>query len=122
MNCMRKGIAALLALTATAALAHAHLQNSVPGNGAVVNVAPASVTLKFSEAARLTACWIQKGDGPKQKVGGFPSTPAQQVSVPLSHLGPGTYVVSWRVLGDDGHVVPGQIHFTVAAAPASGKH
>jgi methionine-rich copper-binding protein CopC len=103
------------ALAATAALAHAHLQKAVPADGGVVSASPANVILTFSEPARLTACWIQKGDAPKQKITGLATTPAQQISVPVPSLEAGTYVLSWRVVGDDGHVLPGQIHFTVSA-------
>ncbi len=62
----------VLSLAATVALAHAHLKKAVPADGAVVSTAPANVVLSFSEPAHLTACWIQKGDGPKQKVTGCP--------------------------------------------------
>jgi len=106
----------ILALAASVALAHAHLQKSVPANGATVDAAPASVVLTFSEPAKLTACWLQKGDGPKEKIAGLGTTAAREISVPVSQLQPGRYVLSWRAVGDDGHVVPGQIQFTVAAA------
>jgi methionine-rich copper-binding protein CopC len=105
----------MLALAATAVLAHAHLKKAVPADGSVVSTAPSSVVLSFSEPATLTACWIQKGDGPKQKITGFATTPAQQISVPVPPLEAGTYVLSWRVVGDDGHVLPGQTHFTISA-------
>lgn len=104
----------VLALAATAVLAHAHLKKAVPADGAVVGASPSSVVLSFSEPATLTACWIQKGRGPRQKVTGLATTPAPQISVPLPTLEAGTYVLSWRVVGDDGHVLPGQIHFTVS--------
>jgi methionine-rich copper-binding protein CopC len=71
------------------------------------------VVLSFSEPARLTGLWIQKSDGPKQKIASLPSEPARQISVAMPPLTPGTYVLSWRVVGDDSHVVPGQIHFTI---------
>jgi len=106
--------AVLLSLAATVALAHAHLKKSVPADGGVVATSPASVMLTFSEQARLTACWIQKADGPKQKISGLPSAPSAEISVPLPRLEPGTYVLSWKVVGDDTHIVPGQIHFTVS--------
>ena len=115
-------VAVLLGLVATAAVAHARLQKTIPANDSVVNAAPASVMLSFSEAARLTACWLQKENGPKDKISGLSTTPAQQISVPLPRLEPGTYVLSWRVMGDDSHVLPGQIRFTVAAASQSTQH
>jgi methionine-rich copper-binding protein CopC len=102
------------ALVATAVLAHAHLKKAVPADGAVLGTSPASVVLSFSEPATLTACWLQKGDAPRQKIAGLATTPAQQIAVPVPKLEAGTYVLSWRVMGDDGHVLPGQIHFTVS--------
>lgn len=117
---MRVVSASILAIAATVAVAHAHLQKAVPGNGAVVNAAPTSVVLTFSEPAKLTACWLQKGDGAKQKISGLVPTAAKEISVPVPQpLQPGSYVLSWRVVGDDGHVVPGQIQFTVAGATAA---
>jgi len=103
----------LLSLAATAVLAHAHLKKAVPANGGVLSTTPGSVVLTFSEPARLTACWLQQGDGPKQKVTGLATTPAQEISVPVPQLQAGSYVLSWRVVGDDGHVLPGEIHFSV---------
>jgi len=104
----------VLALTATGVLAHAHLKKAVPADGAVVSASPSSVVLSFSEPATLTACWLQKGDGPKQKITGLATTPAAQISVPVPKLEAGAYVLSWRVVADDGHVLPGKIHFTVS--------
>jgi methionine-rich copper-binding protein CopC len=104
-------------MVATVALAHAHLQKAIPANGAVVNASPTSVVLTFSEPAKLTAAWLQKDGGPKQKVNGLVPSASKEISVPVAEpLQPGSYVLSWRVVGDDGHIVPGQIRFTVAAA------
>jgi methionine-rich copper-binding protein CopC len=118
MKCTRIILGLVLSLAATVALAHAHLKKAVPADGAVVGTAPTNVVLSFSEPARLTACWLQKGDGPKQKVSGLPTASSPDITVPLPQLDPGTYVLSWNVVGDDTHIVPGQMHFTVSAAPA----
>lgn len=116
MRYMRIVSGLVLALTATAVLAHAHLKKAVPADGSVLSASPGTVVLSFSEPATLTACWIQKGNAPKQKITGLATTPAQQVSVPVPQLDQGSYVLSWRVVGDDGHVLPGQIHFAIAAS------
>lgn len=108
----------MASLAATVALAHAHLKKAVPADGAVVSTSPATVVLSFSEPAHVTACWIQKSDGPKQKIGGLPATASPDISISLPPLEPGTYVLSWKVVGDDTHIVPGQIHFTVSGASA----
>jgi methionine-rich copper-binding protein CopC len=109
---------ALLACSAIAA-AHTHLLKSVPADGQVVATAPVSVTLTFSEGARLTAAWIQKGEGPRTKLGPLPEAAAAQVALALPALTPGTYVVSWRAASADGHAMPGGIRFTVSPGAAS---
>jgi methionine-rich copper-binding protein CopC len=122
MNSMKMLGALLVSVATTVAMAHAHLQKAIPADGGVVTAAPANVVLSFSEPAHLTACWIQKGDGAKQKIGPLPTEPARQITVPMPQLAPGTYVVSWRVIGGDSHIVPGQIRFTVSAGTAAEKH
>jgi methionine-rich copper-binding protein CopC len=108
----------VLALAAASIQAHTHLKKSTPADGSVVTASPPSVELTFSEAARLTAAWIQKDAGAKEKLTSLPEAPASQITVSLPVLMPGTYVLSWRALSDDGHVVPGQIRFTVSAGGA----
>src|SRR5438105_12761848 len=59
-----------VALLAWCAIAHAHthLLGSVPADGGVVATPPSTVVLTFSEAARLTAAWIQKGEGARSRL------------------------------------------------------
>ena len=95
------------------AQAHAHLQASIPRDGSTLGTAPAALVLQFSEAARLTALWIEKSGAEKQKLAPLPPEPQSRIAVPLPKLVPGEYVVSWRALGGDGHVVPGKIRFTL---------
>ena len=104
-----------LVTIAVTAHAHAHLQKSNPADGSVITTSPPNLVLNFSEAARLTALSIQKDEEPKQNLKPLPTTAAQQISVPLPPLAPGAYSVSWRVLSDDGHVMAGALHFTLAA-------
>jgi methionine-rich copper-binding protein CopC len=107
------------------AQAHTHLQKSTPPDGSVVTKSPPTLTLQFSEAARLTAAWIQKDNEPRRKLAALPEKAATEVTVTMPTLMPGGYLVSWRAVSSDGHVVPGQIHFTVASpgapAPPAGR-
>lgn len=105
-----------LSLLGAAAHAHAHLQKSSPADNSVITTSPPILELHFSEAARLTALSIQKGEEPKRNLAPLPATAAQQVTVPLPLLTPGTYLVAWRVISDDGHVMAGALHFTLSAA------
>jgi methionine-rich copper-binding protein CopC len=108
---------ALLA-SMTVAQAHAHLRESIPASGSVVTTPPSQVVLRFSESARLTAAWIARNDAARQRLRRLPPTTAVEATLPMPALASGRYVVSWRALSADGHVVPGQIQFTVRAPGA----
>ena len=100
--------------------AHGHLKQSTPADGSVIATPPTKVTLTFSEPARLTVAWIQKGDEARQKLESFPEKPALELTLSVPTLSPGAYIVSWRAMGDDGHIVPGQIRFTVSSPGTAG--
>ena len=109
---------ALLLLVAVAH-AHAHLTAAVPTEGSV-GEAPEHVVLSFSEAARLTAMTLQREGEEPRKLTPLPADMATRITIPLPKLSPGRYTVSWRVVSDDGHVVPGTLHFTVVESAAAG--
>lgn len=108
----------VLAMFAVTASAHAHLQKSNPADNSVITASPTHLVLSFSEAARLTTLSIQKDNEPERKLQPPSTAAAQQISVPLPPLAPGAYTVSWHVLSDDGHVMSGTLHFTLAAEHA----
>jgi copper transport protein len=112
-----KIVRVLAALTlmgcATVAFAHTHLKKAVPAQGSELSASPPNFVLTFGEPAKLTALWLQKGTEPKQKVGPLPAASAAQITIPAPQLTTGTYVLSWRVVADDGHVMPGKLTFTV---------
>jgi methionine-rich copper-binding protein CopC len=105
-------VVVLWAALGGAAQAHAHLQGSTPRDGSTLDGAPASLVLQFSEPARLTALWIEKQGGEKKKLAP-PQDAQSEISITLPKLEPGEYLVTWRVQGNDGHVVPGKVRFTV---------
>ena len=113
MRTVHAAIAWLLLTGSSAALAHAHLAHSAPADGAHLSVSPSVLELQFSEGAQLTALWIQKAGAERQKLGPLPGKPTERISIALPRLVPGQYLVSWRVLGSDGHVAPGQLHFSI---------
>jgi copper transport protein len=98
---------------ATLCDAHTHLKDSQPADGSVVMVAPDNIVLRFSEAARITALALHKVGEAERKLGPLPTAAAQEVTVPLSKLGPGKYVVTYRVVSGDGHIMSGEFHFTI---------
>ena len=113
MRIVHAALAWLLLTGSSCALAHAHLAHSAPGEGAQLATAPPVLELQFSEAAQLTALWIQRAGSDRQKLGPLPDKSAERISIALPRLAPGQYLVTWRVLGSDGHVAPGQLHFSI---------
>jgi methionine-rich copper-binding protein CopC len=101
-------------LFAQAVQAHAHLEKSTPVDGSTLSAPPAAVEMTFSEAARLTALWIQRDQEPRKAIKDLPTIASGTLRVSLPALASGTYVVTWRVLAADGHVTSGVLHFTVA--------
>jgi hypothetical protein len=114
------GVGALLlalAAVATVAWGHAQLVKSVPARGAVLVRPPARVQLWFNERlepafARLSV-WTEQGTQVDQQDARVASDDPKQLSVSLPPLEPGTYVVKFRVLSVDGHVVESEFPFTI---------
>ncbi len=105
--------AAMLALTGTVQ-AHTHLEMAMPADKSVLASPPSEIMLHFSEATRLTALSIQKdGDKEAKSLSPLPKESSEELSVPVAPLAPGKYVVNWRVVGADNHVMSGALHFTV---------
>ena len=110
---MSPGLVIIGLAFATLCDAHTHLKDSQPADGSVVTAAPDNIVLRFSEAARVTALALHKVGEAERKPVPLPTAPAQEVTVPLSKLGPGQYVVTYRVVSDDGHIMSGELHFSI---------
>jgi methionine-rich copper-binding protein CopC len=104
----------LLSATATQVEAHAHLVSSQPANGTTVTASPESVTLVFSESAKVTTLSLQAAGEPSAKKLAV-SLAEDSVShvIALPTLGAGDYILTWRALSDDGHVTSGTVKFSL---------
>jgi copper transport protein len=121
----RAGALVLLAAVAlfaapTAAMAHAVLLTTDPARGAVLDRAPAYVTLRFDEAVyvQLGSIDVFGQKGQRVDTGHATHGPSGGAIVRVrlrSGLGRGTYVVAWRVISDDSHPVSGAFAFSVGA-------
>lgn len=130
---MNRFLPFLLLTTLSGALAHTEV--TVVSPVATQAAAPNVVQLRFSEPVNLrfstfrvvalrvgrtpeaTARWALglKTDAPELiNTGARPSGMAAQLSLPLkAGLKPGSYVIAWAVLSEDGHPVRGQRLFRV---------
>ncbi|MFD7951981.1 copper resistance protein CopC [Streptomyces ardesiacus] len=110
--------------TAAPASAHAALDGTDPGDGAVLERAPAHVTLTFSESVGLRDDSFRVLDpgGHRMRTGeaGRADGRADTARVALpGGLGEGTYTVAWRVVSADSHPVSGAFTFSVGAPSRS---
>lgn len=119
MKFLAVSISAAAALASGLASAHAHLQQATPAEGSTLTASPPALELRFSEAAQVTALWIQKDQEPKQPIKALPTTSGATLRVALPALASGAYTVTWRVLAADGHVMSGALHFRISAPPPS---
>ncbi len=98
------------------ALAHAHLETSVPAVNSTVPAMPAEIVLQFSEATRLTALSVEKEGGKDRQDIKAPNETVALQRIAAPKLQPEVCLLTWRGLSDDSHLVKGTIRFTVAGS------
>jgi methionine-rich copper-binding protein CopC len=119
MKAILLSIVASIALLPASSLAHTHLLRSSPVENAVLAKSPPVATLVFAEPVTLTAVKIESTDGGKTAVKPLPANPAAEASVALPTLALGRYKMSWRAISEDGHIMSGEIHFTIGEKDGS---
>jgi methionine-rich copper-binding protein CopC len=115
MKTLFASAAAAALLFSVGAQAHTHVEKTMPADKSTVKTSPKEIMLHFNEAALVTSLSIQKDGEEAKAIKPLPTEPSAMVSVPVSALSPGKYTVTYRVMGDDKHVMSGTLHFTVAA-------
>lgn len=107
----------LVLVVAAPASAHATLVQSDPAPGAVLRRSPSTIALRFDEpvSAGLGAVRVYDRHGNRVDSGGT-DVQGPSVRLRLSHLGNGSYVVTWRVTSDDTHPVSGAFTFQIGTA------
>lgn len=112
------GLAA--ALLAGPAFAHTHLESAVPADGSTVESAPTQIVLTFTEPSRITALSVQKEGAAEQKITALPTTAAAVAKIAAPKLENGRYVLNYRAVGADGHVMSGKVSFAVGGKAVAG--
>ena len=99
------------------ALAHAFLETADPAVGATLSVAPAGVTLTFTEGLEpdFSSLTVEDESGQRIDLGDAHTAPdnPMRFSVGLKPLKPGSYKVLWRATSVDTHKTNGSYSFTV---------
>jgi methionine-rich copper-binding protein CopC len=109
-------VVGFLGLFAAPALAHSFLVEATPSSKDHVAQSPKTVKLRFGGGVEpaYSKLTLETPDGRVLGSGsiGKPETP-RELSMDAPDLGPGRYIVRFRVLSVDGHIVEGNYEFTV---------
>lgn len=110
----------LLVPVASPAFAHAHLESSNPADGAVLETAPAEVTLRFSDPVEPVEGGFELSRAGGETVTLIATAHHEVVTAPLPvGLPEGAYTLSYRVASADGHPSAGKVGFRVNASEPS---
>jgi methionine-rich copper-binding protein CopC len=108
---------AALALGAPAVQAHAFLDHASPAVGSAVPIAPATVTMWFTQQLEpaFTTATVTDQAGNRVDTGPAQVDPKDptELRVSLKKLPNGTYTVAWHALSVDTHTTTGHFAFTV---------
>lgn len=94
--------------------AHSHLEDSTPKNGEIVTESLTAITLTFETAIEPTSSFTLMDEKNA-------SIPLSEVSISGNklianvedNLTNGAYTIHWKIIGEDGHPLEGDIPFTV---------
>lgn len=102
---------------AQGALAHAVLVAATPEAGATLDAPPAAITLEFNEPVTPRLLQLVAPDGTTVTLDATTDGNRLEIAPPAG-LAPGSYVLSWRVVSDDGHPLGDSLFFSVETASA----
>ncbi|WP_455711665.1 copper resistance CopC/CopD family protein [Streptomyces griseoluteus] len=110
--------------TASPASAHAALRATDPEDGTILQRAPRTLTLTYTESVGLLtdSFRVYDPENHRLRTGQADHVPgrADTVRVPLpARMAKGTYVVAWRVVSADSHPVSGALTFSVGERTAT---
>ena len=113
-----------------AANAHSPLSSSSPKNGETLLKPPAEIVMDFKSLAKLIKVKLTKSKSTQDNsfLGGlfggnngeavplgesFLMTMNNRHIIPIPFLQKGDYLLSWRAIGEDGHVIKGELTFKI---------
>ena len=120
----------MLIIIPIAANAHSPLSSSSPQDGETLDAPPIEIVMDFKSPAKLIKVELKKSknkqgnsflgglfggdDGEPVALGeSFLMSMNKRQIIPMPSLGAGDYLLSWRAMGEDGHVIKGELTFKV---------
>ena len=128
----RNFLLTMLIILPMAAHAHSPLSSSFPSDGETLDVPPVEIVMDFKASAKLIKVELMESknkqgngflgglfggdDGEPVPLGkSFLMSMNNRQIIPMPSLGEGDYLLSWRAMGEDGHVIRGEITFKVGS-------
>lgn len=107
-------IVALSATLSAPAFAHSKKTSTTPAEGATVKSVE-KIAIGFSMPMRVTSIKLMSGDEelPIRRDVGMEAV-EEFTGAPEAPLAPGAYTIEWKGMSPDGHIMEGDIDFTVA--------
>ena len=126
----RNFLLTILIILPMAANAHSPLSSSSPQDGETLDSPPSEIVMDFKSPAKLIKVEFKKSkskqgnsflgglfggdDGESVPLGeSFLMSMNKRQIIPMPSLKEGDYALSWRAMGEDGHVIKGELTFKV---------
>jgi methionine-rich copper-binding protein CopC len=94
--------------------AHSHLEESTPTNGEIVTQSLKDITLTFETALEPTSSFtLIDGNHTAIPLSTVSITGNQLIANVEDELTNGAYTIHWKIIGEDGHPLEGDIPFTM---------
>jgi copper transport protein len=114
----------VLIVGAAHAQAHSSLEKTSPSSGEVLSQAPLQLVLTFDQPVRIPNGGIRMLNETGERIpvprAELDPSRANTLTVKLSTLPAGAYVVSWRAVSEDGHPIRGAFTFRIGAGGLTG--
>ena len=112
---MKSIILSICMLFSATALSFAHsvVSKSDPENGAHLSTAPERIEVSFSKPTRIIKASISHDEKGQEKLVLSTKEPTTKISFTPTPKDAGKYVVKWRALSQDGHVLKGSLEFSI---------
>ena len=105
----------LLFSITTFAFAHTGLESSSPKKGETIESDLKEITLTFEgKLENGSSFTLENNDGQSIPVENITLDGKQLTGELINTLENGEYVINWKIIGADGHVIDGEIPFTIA--------
>ena len=98
----------------TLSFAHSNVSKSDPENGAQLSAAPKRLEVSFSKPTRVIKASITHDEKGQEKLVLSTKEPTTIISFTPTPKNVGNYVVKWRALSEDGHVLKGSLEFSIS--------